>query len=113
MHPAKSTSYGCDKIHDNGVVSLAQNCSELQVLSLWGCCEITDASVVELGKHCAGLQKLYLRGCSSVTAAAIHDLQQAAECGKLAGVRGPAAAAGSCDPASAVACATAAFGSRL
>lgn len=54
-------------ITDRGVISLAEGCPELRVLSLGGCIKIGVSSIRVLTFHCKKLEVLELAGCSALT----------------------------------------------
>ena len=64
---------GCN-ITDRGVIAVARNCPDLEVLNLWDCTNITDAGVRALSRGCPALYWLNLEGCMEVTDAVKDDL---------------------------------------
>lgn len=58
-------------ISDRGIISLAEGCPQLRVLSLGGCIKISDSSIRVLTFHCKKIEVLELTGCSTLTDKAI------------------------------------------
>lgn len=54
-------------LEDKAVISLAENCKNLQYLCLSGCNRLTDASLVILAQQCHQLNTLEVAGCSQFT----------------------------------------------
>lgn len=56
------------------MISLAENCKNLQYLCVSNCNRFTDASVISLAKHCPKLETLEVGGCSLFTDAGFLEL---------------------------------------
>lgn len=54
-------------LQDKAVISLAENCKNLQYLCLSGCSHLTDASLIILAQKCHQLSTLEVAGCSQFT----------------------------------------------
>ena len=67
--------YGSD-IMDDGLVSIAMNCSYLQSLDITDCENITDDSIIIISKYCKRLHSLWLGGCTNLTDTSLHSLSQ-------------------------------------
>ncbi|KAF9434906.1 Antagonist of MEN (Mitotic Exit Network) [Entomortierella beljakovae] len=59
--------YICEKLTDKIVISVAENCPQLQQLLMPGCAKITDASITQVALHCPRMKHLDLRACSNVS----------------------------------------------
>lgn len=59
--PALSSAFfrNCDRITDDGISMLAENCRALKALDLHRCC-VSDTSLVQLAKNCGQLESLDL-----------------------------------------------------
>lgn len=68
--------YGCKKITDMGVISLAENCSNLSKVDVKGCNQVSDAAVKSLGENCKNLIEINLSGCEKVTDEGIEILAE-------------------------------------
>lgn len=68
-------------LEDKAVISLAENCKNLQYLCLSGCNRLTDASLIILAQQCHQLSTLEVAGCSQFTDAGFQALSRV--CSKL------------------------------
>ena len=59
-------SGGHSSITDDGVLALAEACTQIAWLNLSGCVEITDEALEALGENCPGLVELQLAGCTRI-----------------------------------------------
>ncbi|KAF9924608.1 Antagonist of MEN (Mitotic Exit Network) [Linnemannia zychae] len=59
--------YICEKLTDRIVISIAENCPQLQQLLMPGCAKITDAGISQIARHCPKMRHLDLRACSNVS----------------------------------------------
>ncbi|KAF9185187.1 Antagonist of MEN (Mitotic Exit Network) [Haplosporangium sp. Z 767] len=59
--------YICEKLTDKIVVSVAENCPQLQQLLVPGCSKVTDIGISQIALHCPKMKHLDLRACSNVS----------------------------------------------
>ena len=51
----------CTELTDHSIITLAQMCPALEILSLCSCVQLTEKSLIALARHCHHLSQLYLR----------------------------------------------------
>lgn len=66
--------YNLNSITDEGLQTLAMQCTNLRILDLGHCYKITNAGLEYLGTHCSSLRDLNLSFCWNVTPKGIEDL---------------------------------------
>lgn len=59
--------YICEKLTDRIVISIAENCPQLQQLLMPGCAKVTDQGIAQVALHCPRMRHLDLRACSNVS----------------------------------------------
>jgi hypothetical protein len=59
--------YICEKLTDRIVISIAENCPQLQQLLMPGCAKVTDHGIAQVALHCPRMRHLDLRACSNVS----------------------------------------------
>ncbi|KAF9085299.1 Antagonist of MEN (Mitotic Exit Network) [Mortierella sp. AD031] len=59
--------YICEKLTDRIVISIAENCPQLQQLLMPGCAKVTDLGISQVALHCPRMRHLDLRACSNVS----------------------------------------------
>ncbi|KAF9912001.1 Antagonist of MEN (Mitotic Exit Network) [Linnemannia zychae] len=59
--------YICEKLTDRIVISIAENCPQLQQLLMPGCAKVTDQGITQVALHCPRMRHLDLRACSNVS----------------------------------------------
>ncbi|KAG0258547.1 hypothetical protein BG011_003214, partial [Mortierella polycephala] len=59
--------YICEKLTDKIVVSVAENCPQLQQLLVPGCSKVTDVGISQIALRCPRMKHLDLRACSNVS----------------------------------------------
>ena len=72
---------GCMHIHDEGLMHLAKNCTDLRKVNVQGCRNIQDEGVIRLAESCPELAYLCVSNCSHLTDAAL--LSMSANCSRL------------------------------
>jgi len=68
-----SLSY-CREITDTGLITISKHCSNLLSLNVDECHQITDASIISISTLCTGLQLLHIWGCRQITDASIISI---------------------------------------
>ncbi|KAJ3691922.1 hypothetical protein LUZ60_012272 [Juncus effusus] len=56
-----------NKVTDSGLSSIANQCGQLRVLSLWNVPNVTDGGLTAIAQNCPDLEKLDLTGCPQIT----------------------------------------------
>lgn len=59
--------YICERLTDRIVISIAENCPQLQQLLMPGCAKVTDQGITQVALHCPRMRHLDLRACSNVS----------------------------------------------
>ncbi|KAF9959012.1 Antagonist of MEN (Mitotic Exit Network) [Mortierella alpina] len=59
--------YICEKLTDKIILSVAENCPQLQQLLVPGCSKITDVGISQIALHCPRMRHLDLRACSNIS----------------------------------------------
>ncbi|KAG0290956.1 Antagonist of MEN (Mitotic Exit Network) [Linnemannia gamsii] len=59
--------YICERLTDRIVISIAENCPQLQQLLMPGCAKVTDQGIAQVALHCPRMRHLDLRACSNVS----------------------------------------------
>ncbi|KAF9126584.1 Antagonist of MEN (Mitotic Exit Network) [Mortierella sp. 14UC] len=59
--------YICEKLTDKIVISIAENCPQVQQLLMPGCAKVTDQGITQVALHCPRMRHLDLRACSNVS----------------------------------------------
>ncbi|KAG9066117.1 Antagonist of MEN (Mitotic Exit Network) [Linnemannia hyalina] len=59
--------YICEKLTDRIVISIAENCPQLQQLLMPGCAKVTDQGITQVALNCPRMRHLDLRACSNVS----------------------------------------------
>ncbi|KAI7815838.1 hypothetical protein BC939DRAFT_404707 [Gamsiella multidivaricata] len=59
--------YICERLTDKIVVSVAENCPQLQQLLMPGCAKVTDIGISKIALRCPRMKHLDLRACSNVS----------------------------------------------
>ncbi len=68
MSKTRDHLWGCNKITDEGLKGLGQECPDLETIILRGCNKITDEGLNSLCKKCLKLKEIDLSyGCPLVT----------------------------------------------
>ncbi|KAF9572036.1 Antagonist of MEN (Mitotic Exit Network) [Mortierella alpina] len=59
--------YICEKLTDKIILSVAENCPQLQQLLVPGCSKITDVGISQIALNCPRMRHLDLRACSNIS----------------------------------------------
>lgn len=70
------TASRCKGVTDAALEAVARHCTRLAEMDLSSCFKISDAGVIALSEHCSNLQELHVSSCYGVTDKSIISLAQ-------------------------------------